>query len=81
MQGPLKRSLPAPDRPAQHHARPLPAKSPELNPQENVWHLIRENWLSNRIFGVHEQIVDHDCDAWNKLIDQRWPIMSVRMRG
>lgn len=29
---------------------PLPAKSPELNPVENVWQYLRQNWLSNRIF-------------------------------
>jgi hypothetical protein len=29
---------------------PLPAKCPELNPQENVWQFMRENWLSNRVF-------------------------------
>ena len=29
---------------------PLPAKCPELNPQENVWQFMRDNWLSNRIF-------------------------------
>ena len=29
---------------------PLPPKCPELNPQENVWQYIRDNWLSNRIF-------------------------------
>ena len=27
---------------------PLPAKCPELNPQENVWEFMRDNWLSNR---------------------------------
>ncbi len=27
----------------------LPAKCPELNPQENVWHFLRDNWLSNRV--------------------------------
>jgi hypothetical protein len=31
---------------------PLPAKAPELNPVENVWPFMRENWLSNRIFEV-----------------------------
>jgi hypothetical protein len=25
----------------------LPAKCPELNPQENVWQFLRDNWLSN----------------------------------
>ena len=28
----------------------LPPKSPELNPTENVWQLLRDNWLSNRVF-------------------------------
>src|SRR6266481_696209 len=26
---------------------PLPPKSPELNPVENIWQFIRDNWLSN----------------------------------
>jgi hypothetical protein len=29
---------------------PLPAKAPELNPAENVWQFLRENYLSNRVF-------------------------------
>lgn len=29
---------------------PLPPKCPELNPVENVWQFMRDNWLSNRIF-------------------------------
>lgn len=28
---------------------PLPPRSPELNPTENIWQFMRENWLSNRI--------------------------------
>ena len=28
----------------------LPPKCPELNPQENVWQLLRDNWLLNRVF-------------------------------
>jgi len=59
---------------------PLPPRSPELNPVENVWQFMRDNWLSNRIFGSYEQIVDHCCDAWNKLIDQPWLIMSIGLR-
>ena len=58
----------------------LPAKCPELNPQENIWQFIRENWLSNRVFKSYDQIVDLCCDAWNKLIDQPWRIMSIGMR-
>ena len=28
----------------------LPPKCPELNPVENVWQFLRDNWLSNRVF-------------------------------
>ena len=59
---------------------PLPAKCPELNPQENVWQFMRENWLSNRIFKSYDDIVDHCCDAWNTLTDQPWRIMSLGLR-
>ena len=59
---------------------PLPAKCPELNPVENVWEFMRDNWLSNRIFKSYDDIVDRCCDAWNKLIDQPWKIMSIASR-
>src|SRR6266516_1906575 len=59
---------------------PLPAKSPELNPTENIWQFIRDNWLSNRIFRSYEDILDHCCHAWNKLVDQPWTIMSIGLR-
>lgn len=59
---------------------PLPPKCPELNPVENIWQFIRENWLSNRVFLSYEDIVDHCCYAWNKLIDQPWTIISIGLR-
>ena len=59
---------------------PLPAKAPELNPVENVWQFLRENWLSNRVFPSYEAILDHCCRAWNKLTDQPWRIMSIGLR-
>jgi hypothetical protein len=59
---------------------PLPPKCPELNPVENVWEFMRENWLSNRIFKSYEEILDHCCYAWNKLVDQPWRIMSIGTR-
>ena len=58
----------------------LPAKAPDLNPVENVWQFLRENWLSNRIFPSYEVILDHCCAAWNKLIEQPWRIMSIGLR-
>jgi transposase len=56
---------------------PMPPKCPELNPVENIWQYMRGNWLSNRVFQSYTNIVDHCCDAWNKLIAQPWTIMSV----
>ena len=58
----------------------LPARSPELNPVENIWQFLRDNWLSSRVFASYAAIVDHCCDAWNRLIDQPWLIMSIGLR-
>ena len=60
--------------------RLLPAKCPELSPQENAWQFMRENWLSNRIFTNYDNLVDHCCDAWNSLVAQPWRIMSLGLR-
>ena len=59
---------------------PLPPKCPELNPVENVWQFMRDNWLSNRIFSSYDDIVDHCCFAWNRLTDQPWRIMRLGLR-
>jgi transposase len=59
---------------------PLPAKAPELNPVENIWQYLRDNWLSNRIFTSYTDILDHCCEAWNKLTDRPWLIMSIGLR-
>jgi len=59
---------------------PLPSKSPELNPVENIWQYMRDNWLSNRIFTDYEQIVALCCEAWEKLAQQPWKIMSIGLR-
>ena len=59
---------------------PLPPRSPELNPVENIWQFMRDNWLSNRIFNSYDDIITLCCEAWNKLIDQPWMIMSIGYR-
>lgn len=67
---------------------PLPPKCPELNallsavegPVENIWQFMRDNWLSNRIFTSHDNIIDLCCDAWNRLVDQPWCIMTIGRR-
>ena len=39
-----------------------------------------ENWLSNRVFKSYDDLVDHCCAAWNRLVDQPWRIMSIGLR-
>ena len=58
----------------------LPPRSPELNPVENIWQFLGDNWLSNRIFKSYDDIVALCCEAWNKLIEQPWKIMSIGQR-
>lgn len=58
----------------------IPSKSPELNPQENIWQFMRDNWLSNRVFKSYDDIVEHCCHAWKKLQDRPWKIMSIGRR-
>ena len=41
---------------------------------------MRHNWLSNRVFETYDEIVDHCCDAWNKLAAQPGRITSIGRR-
>jgi hypothetical protein len=59
---------------------PRPPKSPELNPVENVWQFLRQNKLSNRIFGDYQAIVTAACNAWNSLIADPARITSIATR-
>ena len=52
---------------------PLPPKCRELNPVENIWQFLRDNWLSNHI-------IDLCCKAWNTLVNQPWRIITIRRR-
>jgi transposase len=47
----------------------LPPYSPELNPVERVWKLLRRLWLHNRFFGSLQElttIVDAQFQVWNR---------------
>jgi hypothetical protein len=59
---------------------PLPPKSPELNPVENVWQFLRQNKLSNRIFDSYEAIVEAACVAWNSIVGDPARITSIGTR-
>ncbi len=58
----------------------LPSRSLELNPVENIWQCMGENWLSNSVFETYEAIIDAGCRAWNNLIAQPETITSIGMR-
>ena len=60
---------------------PLPPKSPELNPAENVWQFLRQTKLSNRIFDDYEAVVTAACQAWNSLTDDPGRIKSIGTRS
>ena len=73
---------------------PLPPYAPELNPMENVWELMRGNFLSHCVWDGYDAILEACCDAWNKLMQMtnaslhspgapgqnRWPDRTVGMR-
>lgn len=53
---PWHRSLRVPDNISILH---LPSYSPELNPHENIWAYLKNNFLSNRVFHDAEDILNH----------------------
>lgn len=68
------------DVPDNIHLLPLPPRSPELNPMENVWRFMRDNRLSNRVFKDYDDILAHCCESWNKLIALPDRIASIAYR-
>ena len=56
------------------------SRAPELNPVENVWQFLRQNWLSNRVFDTYDAIIEAACEAWNKLVAQPKTSTSIGMR-
>lgn len=60
---------------------PLPVASPELNPAEQVWQVLRDRYLANRCFESFESIVDACCQAWNLLTEQTNAIRNLCTRS
>lgn len=73
----LGRQLRLPDNISLLH---LPPYSPELNPVENLWQFLRQNFLGNRVYDSYEAIVDACCVAWNALIAMPKRIQSITQR-
>jgi transposase len=52
--------------------RKAPGRAPRLNGSHRA--------ALAAMFKSYEDILDHCCHAWNKLVDQPWSIMSIGMR-
>lgn len=59
----------------------LPPYAPELNPVENVWQYLRQNYLSNRVFESYTEILDACAGAWNALADTPGKIANITERS
>jgi transposase len=57
-----------------------PPYSPELNPVENVWQFLRQNYLANRVFDDYEAIIDACCHAWREFLVAPNRIASITQR-
>lgn len=66
--------------PANISLLPLPPYSPELNPQENVWQVLRSAAFANRCFDSFDQIVDVACEAWTSFVALPEKIKSLCSR-
>jgi transposase len=58
----------------------LPPYCPELNPQENIWQYLRDNYLSRLVLLDYDAIVEVCDSAWNKLIAETGRIRSIATR-
>jgi hypothetical protein len=66
---------------ARQHNADLPAfPRAQLNPVENVWQYLRQNWLSNTVFENYDAIIDAACAAWRNLAAKPETITPIRMR-
>jgi len=59
----------------------IPAYSPELNPQEQVWLYLKDHYLANRVYKNLEDILLAACDAWNLFAAMPELIQSLTTRA
>lgn len=59
---------------------PLPPRSPELDPVENVWAYLRQNQLSLRVWPDYAAIVETCCRAWHALMTMADRLASITRR-
>ena len=63
-----------------YHADRAGVALAHINPVENVWRYIGQNWISNRVFAGYETVIDAICEAWNRLVGAPNVIKSIGSR-
>lgn len=58
----------------------LPPYSPELNPIEQVWHFLKQHFLSNKVYKDLNEILDKCARAWNSFINEPSRVNSLCSR-
>jgi len=56
----------------------LPSATPEMNPKEQIWKVLRSRGFKNESFATLDKVVDRLCDAINSLTDD--DIISITGR-
>jgi len=59
---------------------PLPSKCQSSTRSRTSGSSCATTGYQTRIFRSYEDILDHCCFAWNRLVNQPWRIMSIRRR-
>lgn len=52
----------------------------KFKPVGKVWHFLRQTDLSNRVFETYVAILEACCEAWNRLTDWSWTVLSISYR-
>ena len=60
---------------------PLPPYTPELNPVENIWEYMRQNWFGHQVWRNYKAVVGACCKAWNKLMAMPEQLASLTQRS
>lgn len=58
----------------------LPPYSPELNPMEQVWQMMKQRYLSNRCYKDANAIIDACCEAWQGICESTSVMQSLTQR-
>jgi hypothetical protein len=62
-----------------HHQHHRPAKRPELNSVNNIWHPMRDRALWPQVFTAYTTTVSHRFKAAKTLINQPSRFISISM--